>query len=287
MFDDLYRQTYLEEQVPMGSSRQFTFDQINPFLNKYILNPNSVFYNEDPDFTASQSSVLSMDLANKIVTINATAEVEPGGRYEWFTYQYNKGLAQYRRQFPISYFVSAEGDHDTELGADKIPDPELRRFLRNNYDKDGNGIITEYDMINIDRLFISGVDNFKGLEYAINLKSLTINCTDNGPTNLNSISGLIKMEDLTIFNISSADFSIFSSMNKLNSLNIRGIRTVSNASSLNALNTLRILDLTFVNQSEISKLSALTDKANFGLAIGLESEDYIQPVTNEHIEEAV
>ena len=286
MYSNLYRQTYLEEQVPLGGSKEFTFDQINPFLNRYILNSSSVFYNANPQFTASNPSKLSIDMVNKKITINATDETEPGNRYEWFRYSYTKGIYDYTSQMAISYYVSVDGDHDTDLSSE-ITDPELRRLLLNNYDKDGNEKITEYDMINIDNLYMNSVRDLKGLEYATNLRSITVNCVDGTVSNLNAISGLNKLEEINLYNLNAVDFSIFSSMTALKDLEVREIYSVSNVSSLNAINTLERLDLTFINQSEISKLSALNNKANFGIVIGLEQENYENPITNEQIEEAV
>ena len=284
MFENLYRQSFIQRQIRIGTQEQFTFDEVNPFLSKYIFNEASVFHIENTEFIPSRADRLSIDVENKIITISAVNDVEPGNAYEWFRYSFDKGDAQYNREFAISYFVALEGDHDNELD---IPDRELYTFLKNNFDKDNNEKITEYDMINIEDINIYNVKDIKGLEYAKNLRTLSINGYDGSVSNLGVISELNKLESLYLFNFRNIDFSMFNSMNSLRTISASGVNTISNVSSLNSMNALEYLELSFITASEISKLSALTDKDNFGVTIRLEQEDYSVPVTNEQISDAV
>ena len=280
--DAQYRQKYIEDKIRIGTSKEFTFDEINPFLNKYILNPQSVFYNSNPDFAPSRADRLSMDLVNKKITINAVNETEPGNAYEWFNYQYNtEYYLRYTDTMSISYSISVDGDHDTEIN---IPDQELKRYLKDFYDADGNKKITEYDMINIDNINVSNVADLEGLQYATNLRWITVNTRDGALANIDKLNGLNKLERVNLFKLYNVDFADFAGMTTLEHLTISEIESLSNPSSINSMTNLKCLDLSFRDYGEVQKLSAVDYKPEFGMVISLEPEQWGELVSAEDVE---
>ena len=272
-----YRQKYIEDKIAIGKSKEFTFDEINPFLNKYILNPDSVFYNSNPNFTPSRADRLSMDLVNKTITISAENEEEPNNAYEWFNYQYDTGYyLRYTDTMAISYSISVDGDHETEIN---IPDQELKRALKDFYDADGNGIITEYDMININNINLNSITDLEGLQYATNLSWITINTMNGTLANVDKLKGLSKLQDIRIYRLNNVDFSDFAGMTSLKQLSISEIESISNASSINSIPNLKCLDVSFRDYGEVQKLSVVSYKNDLGMVISLESEDWGVPVS--------
>ena len=277
---ELLRQAYLQESIPVGKSRVFTFDEVNPFLNKYLLNPESKFYISNQNFIPSTNDALEMDMANKTIKVKSRQNDQVESKLEWFTLTYESmDYMQY-----ISYEVVIEGDHDTEI---PIPDSNLKSYLLNNCDADHNDKITEYDMINIKRIFIGNMENLEGLQYAINLQEFSVSGAKIELLGLEVLGELKNLQNLSLHGVNNIDCSILSRITNLKQLNISRISNISNVSSLNSLTKLRRLDLSFINKDEIQKLIDLNDHDGLELVIGLNNEDYSIPVPAEDISQIV
>ena len=283
-FSNLYKSIYVTDGIGVGTSKTITFNEANPFLERYILNENSVFYNPNAHFRAPREDIISIDMENKTITITSNEADEPGDKIEYINYDYGNGNSS---SMTIYYRVVLDGDHETEIN---IPDQELKRFLLNNYDIDKNGIITEYDMLNINNIYVNNVYDLTGLEYARNLVYFGISSGsyERVISNINVLNNLQKLEDLRIWgsnlNINCLDFGNISSLRRLT---LGNISSLTNVQALNNLANLRRIELRFGNYGEVSKLSALNNKDDMALIIELEPEYYGEPIENEILEQIV
>ncbi len=108
----------------------------------------------------------------------------------------------------ISNIVMAEtiqGDTTKEI---EIPDRNLKAVLQSKYDIDGDGKITEHDMLNIVTLDIaqSNIANLEGLQHASNLKEIYAQYN-----NISDLTPLVNLEKITrayFINNSITDISI-------------------------------------------------------------------------------
>lgn len=102
----------------------------------------------------------------------------------------------------VEYRVIEKADNTKRI---EFENKELEEYLLKNYDEDKDGKITEYDMVQIENLEISliSIENTKGLEYATNLKTLSINVryqnyNENIDYDFSHLSKLSNLKDLKI-----------------------------------------------------------------------------------------
>ena len=103
--------------------------------------------------------------------------------------------------------VYSGGDKEKEV---IFKDEELNKILRQNYDIDGNGKITEHDLLNISDIYIDGnVKNIEGIEKLENLKTISVE-----NTKITDISPILKFENLysvSLYNNNISDITSLSS----------------------------------------------------------------------------
>ena len=193
-----------------------------PQTVKSCFDSNSSFYMKDAkiskDSENSEGKGAYINEDNTKIIID-TKDLSIGQKNETFTLTGN-GLLSYTR-IEISYIVRAHGDEEKEV---KFADDKLKEYLLENYDADKDGKITQYDMVQITQLEIPYFENhetdLQGLEYATSLKKLSVM---NGK-NLNAISALENLEDITIDNIySQEDYKVIKEIPNLKKLVLNNI----------------------------------------------------------------
>ena len=99
-------------------------------------------------------------------------------------------------EFVGEFAVSAAGD----VAIDKInfPDASFRKYVAGNFDKDGDGTLSEDECAAIDEISVSskGITNLKGIEWFRNLTWL--NCGSNQLTSLD-VSGCTALKNLICY----------------------------------------------------------------------------------------
>ena len=116
---------------------------------------------------------------------------------------------------------------------------------------------TAEDMLGLTSLNISDeVASLRGLEYAVNLRSLA--CTHGSISDLSPLSGLHDLESLALNTNEISDLSPLSGLSSLRDLNIHD-NEISDLSPLSGLSDLTWLDM---HSNQISDLSALSGLAN-------------------------
>ena len=117
--------------------------------------------------------------------------------------------------FSLIFMVGCGGDDPKkpdpiESPTVDIPDDSLRDAIEHRLDLPSGAPITEEDMRQLTDLYIGvdrtrGVSNLTGLEYATNLRSLSI--TANPITDLSPLAGLKKLKSLKLVDCPITDIS--------------------------------------------------------------------------------
>lgn len=153
----------------------------------------------------------------------------------------------------MSYKVRADGDSINEI---EFNDKNIKNILLHNYDIDSDNKITEYDMKNIEKIYLNGlnIQDLSGLEYATNLTFL-----DLGNNNLSDISLLSNLTNLTELYLNYNDIEDISPLNNLTCLKILYLSNnkISDISTLENLTNLKSLDIADNNISNIEVLEKL------------------------------
>ena len=272
--NSLYQNIYINVDVIQGQKVEIEVPQ----LVKDIMNPNDEFYlnnlkidqNSTINYANTEKNAKFNEDNTKIILDPQYDGVGHGIETIRFT---GNGRLDCTTIY-ISYNIIGEGDKAKEV---QFADADLKQYIQENCDYDRDKKITEYDMAQIDSLYLSNgqeIGNLQGLEYAKNLKTLYIRIKNNYLQNqsqsvdLSVIGKLKKLETLGLSGkISNIDF--IKELTKLKSLNLSSydnvnnlLGTIKNVTSLESLyidGNIESLDFL----SKLVNLNSLTLNGNF------------------------
>ena len=170
----------------------------------------------------------------------------------------------FRQKITLSLFLTIVlGDVAFAQVVD-IPDPNLRRLVREALNLPNNAPVTVRDMRQLTELKVqnTGIENLDGLEHAVNLRRLWIG--SNSLSDLSPISHCSKLEDLGISDCGISDISALQGLVNLLGVNI-GVNSIHDLQPLKSLINLEhlliyqnpISDITpLVNLQKLKRLSA-------------------------------
>ena len=133
--------------------------------------------------------------------------------------------------------IIEEEDSDVEaagvaLNSANFPDSAFRTFVKNKYDRDDNGYLSDSEISSVTNLSCSGqgISNLKGIKFFTSVS--TLNCTNNNLTSLD----VSDMKSLT---------RLYADNNRLTSINLSGTSNLKNLSCYkNNLATINISSCT-------------------------------------------
>ena len=240
-----------------------------PQIAKDILNSKDVFYIKDVSLAqfASISHNTSEPRArisdDKTKIIIDTKGIDIGNGEEIIEFCGTGVLANTR--VSVNYKVWANGDKTKEIN---IPDTDLKQELLNKYDCDNDGKMTEFDMAQMQSLYlITSVKDTEGLQYAKNLNYLQIYMQGNyvngdwQKVDLTNLGNLTKLKSLIINGyVGNLEFT-----KKLTNLENLTISTSANnfnelIKSLKDLQNLKTLELS--GDQNANDLSAISNMKN-------------------------
>lgn len=153
---------------------------------------------------------------------------------------------------------------DITIDETTFPDSVFQDYVRNNFDKDSNGILSDTERANVKEIFVGnkGISDLKGIEYFPNL--LYLHCEKNNLTSLDTSSNpLVRSifcfnNALTSINVSNnpALDTLWCSGNSLTSLDVTGNPALQDLSCYN--NKLTALDVS--NCTALTELSCYNNK---------------------------
>ena len=131
------------------------------------------------------------------------------------------------------------------IGVVQIPDPNLKEAIREQLQLPAGTPITQQDMEKLEYLDNEktekmGITDLTGLEYATNLKGISLN--QNEITDLNPLSNLIQLEALTAWGNPISDISPLAKLTNLKYIDLAGC-DVADISPLANLTQLELLNL--------------------------------------------
>ena len=139
-----------------------------------------------------------------------------------------------------------------------IPDPNLRRAIVAQLDKGAGDAITRVDMEGLKTLYVSNVDDFTGMEAAINLKVLFLTSGKDSHVNWGFLTDLTHLTELTIMGYNLSDVAPFQHLTNLEKLSLAS-NNIVDVSPLQHLTNLRKLNLGNNNIVDVSPLQHLTN----------------------------
>ena len=145
-----------------------------------------------------------------------------------------------------------------------IPDAELARIIRKALGLDEGATITGVAMHKLTQLEAvgKGIADLTGLEYATNLRDLSLNNTN--VSDISALANLTQLEALRLRDTAVSDVSALAKLTKLEQLRLRDT-AVSDVSALVKLTQLKELGLGATNVSDISALVKLTNLERLSL----------------------
>ena len=177
----------------------------------------------------------------------------------------------------FSYASEATSEQEDNI---QFENEDLKKLLLNSYDKNGDGEISKEEILSVDYLYLTGINNLKGLEYATNLMGITLeNCEE-----LTEIPNFAKIESI---NIRGEKVTSLPNLNNIENTNNRNIylsigdtsietfdgqNKLANITSLNLMNNAKIKNITLpknIKQFDIYE-SKLLSEINFGICSKLE-----------------
>ncbi len=234
-------------------------DAMNPDDVLYIDNLNinqsaTVYYND-----SEPRAKLSEDKTKIIID---TKGIEIGNGAEWLRFVGSGNLSD--TSIYVDYKVWAAGDKTKEVN---IPDANFKKELLKNHDYDNDGKISEFDMAQIQSLYVGGsIGNLEGIQYAKNVNYLQIYLYAdwvNGSVpkiDLTKLGTLSKLETLDLSgNIS--DLNFIKKLGKLKSLSLS-----TNANNMNELlktvkdlSNLQFLEISGDNDTVFDPILSMTN----------------------------
>lgn len=149
-----------------------------------------------------------------------------------------------------------------------IPDAELKKYLLNSYDADGDKLITEDDMLKITSFYISSnynIKNLTGLETAQNITYLSLG---SNYQDISAVNKLKKIKGLSLSNNVQDTISKLTIMNNLETLDIYNstekeldyayLGTLKNLKSLTISDTYRKSNIDINNLKNLTNLTSLS-----------------------------
>ena len=161
----------------------------------------------------------------------------------------------FRQKITLSLFLTIVlGDVAFAQVVD-IPDPNLRRLVREALNLPNDAPVTVRDMRQLTELKVqnTGIENLGGLEHAVNLRRLRIG--SNSLSDLSPISHCSKLEDLGISDCGISDISALQGLVNLLGLNI-GVNSIHDLQPLKSLINLEHL---LIYQNPISDITPLAN----------------------------
>ena len=160
-----------------------------------------------------------------------------------------------------------------------IPDPEFKRYLLNNYDADGDKLITTDDMLKITSFYISSgydIKNLTGLETAQNITNISLN------SNYQDVSAVNKLKNVTSLNLSSNvtdTISKLTIMDNLTSLYISNYNEkeidYAYLGTLKKLQSLSIYDTYRKSNIDINNLKNLTNLKSLSITTKVQIDNLV------------
>ena len=149
-----------------------------------------------------------------------------------------------------------------------IPDAELKKYLLNSYDADGDKLITEDDMLKITSFYISSnynIKNLTGLETAQNITYLSLG---SNYQDISAVNKLKKIKGLSLSNNVQDTISKLTIMNNLETLDIYNsiekeldyayLGTLKNLKRLTISDTYRKSNIDINNLKNLTNLTSLS-----------------------------
>lgn len=158
-----------------------------------------------------------------------------------------------------------------------IPDLNLKRVINEKLGKSKNADITKAELESIENIWLQDekVTNLEGLQYCINLKTLSMRY--NNISNLSPLSGLDNLQHIDLAHNTITNIDSLNSLKNLNKL-ILSYNNISNISSLKNFNSLQQIEMADNKIVDISALSQLTNLTSLDLSWN--SITNIQPLAN-------
>ena len=260
-YSELYQNLKLNVEIEQGESTEIELPQ----LIKDMTNPDDEFYLNDMRISRSarfdDKSIEPIAKLNdentKIILAPTTNEIGKG--IEEFNFYGGGKLSS--TSITINYTILGKGDKNKEV---QFEDEYLKKQLE-DYDNDGK--ITEFDMAQIKRLYLNsgnGIQNLKGLEYAKNLKTLSIHIENtyiDGQLQPVDLSILGQLTNLTSLSISGnvADIKFIENLTNLTYLDIDLPSNVKNIESIKKLENLKRLGVSLESSEQIDIIKDMTN----------------------------
>lgn len=183
-----------------------------PTVIQKMIDKNGALYVEDISIS---SPLISLNKEKtKLILDGTNAELGTRSICASGNYNYDDGDTSINRyvSININYTVHQTVEKKEEVN---IPDSELKRYLLNQYDTDGDKIITNYDMLQIKSFNITGnysVKDLTGLEAAQNITQISLN------NDYQDLTPINKLNNITSLNISNDAVEIMSKLTIMNNL---------------------------------------------------------------------
>ena len=183
--------------VPVNTQKIMNFNDICPLLSAISLNDN-IFYMNGARWECNNNtypdnySVVTVDNTNKNITLNTG---NSGTRVSNLTIKtpnnFNGDYTCVNTTIRLKWTNTVQADQEQEI---YIPDVNFKNILLEEYDLDRNEKITEYDLVNLEKLDISNknISDLTGIEHCINLKEIDAN--SNNLTSLEPVRNLINIK---------------------------------------------------------------------------------------------
>lgn len=260
------------ENITAGEELKKSFSEIIPFYS-IVTDPNSLLYSDNIEIIVESEDLITVDNTNKQIIFN-TSEAN----------DYNTRIylssTKYYQPIEISWKVLNTGDNQTEI---EFGSEIVKQYILENYDIDGDEIITAYDMAQIKYLTLPYIEydqeeqSLKGLEYCSALEELTIqynykdynyisNLTKlnllytNGikdESDYNYVTKIPNLKKLTLSEIKFSSLDLTKLKNDLEELSISSYNDSLDITNIGNLTELKRLELTAKLTGNINSLSNL------------------------------
>ena len=179
----------------------------------------------------------------------------------------NNAITDFRPLFGLNLQnvdIDIHKSHELASNNVEIPDPNLKRAVRERLALPDEVPITQLEMLRLEKLSAKDaqIENITGLEYAINLKSLVLSV--NNIQDITPLTNLVDLKFLILRNNPIADLSPLANLTKLTYLNLSSV-IMEDLTPLSNLTELRDLYLTHCQITDITPLANLTQLVRLNL----------------------
>ena len=176
----------------VGNESYVDFDEVSSILEK-VNDSSNIFYVNDEwkngGLYYTPSGYVNVEIDNNIKKIIINTE-EFGNKKAIISLknQHSKG---FNGNIILTWLNTVQADQEKEIS---IPDINFKNALLEKYDLDHNEKITEYDLVNLEKIDISNknISDLTGIEHCINLKEIDAN--SNNLTSLEPVRNLINIK---------------------------------------------------------------------------------------------